>query len=134
MANYEATARSNYFKVVNEKKFREYCRRWNFEVIERGRGRGKLLGFVVRAESGLPTSYYDEEKGEDIDGYPLNELAEHLAPGHVAVFMEVGHEKARFMNGYACAINSAGETADLELHEIVERARHLGKHITGCEC
>ena len=130
MANYESRARTNYFHVRNQRKFRDWCARFEFEVIESGKGHNKLLGFLVNEERGLPTSYFDEVKGEDVDADPLDELVDHLAPGHVAIYIEIGHEKMCYVNGFAYAINSRGETASVNLSEIMERAKPLGKFIT----
>lgn len=130
MANYESQARSNYFKVRNRRRFHEWCRRYEFEVIESGSGRNKLFGFLVNEEKGLPNSYFDEGKGEDVEADPLEELADHVAPGHVAIYIEVGHEKMCYVNGFARAVNSKGKTATVNLSEIMERAKPLGQHIT----
>jgi hypothetical protein len=134
MANYEATARTNYFKVVDEEKFRSYCEQYEFGVITSRNEEGETLyGFEVVKEGGVPTSYFDREKNEDVESDPLTELAEHLHPGHVAIYTEVGHEKTCYLNGFASAINSQGETATIHLDEIMELAAGLGEFITRCE-
>jgi hypothetical protein len=46
--------------------------------------------------------------------------------------MEVGYEKMRYLVGLAFAVNSAGEQVKIDLYDIYEKARPLGKHITAC--
>jgi hypothetical protein len=133
MANYESRGRTNYFRVRNQRKFREWCKRYEFELITQGKGRDKLFGFIVDEERGLPSSYFDEASGEDVECDPLDEMADHLAPGHVGIYIEIGNEKMTYINGFAWAVNSKGDTASVNLFEIMERAKPLGKFITECQ-
>lgn len=48
----------------------------------------------------------------------------------VAVFMQAGAEKLRYVSGWAVAINAKKERVEIDLHEIYNRAKDLGKHIT----
>jgi transcriptional antiterminator Rof (Rho-off) len=52
----------------------------------------------------------------------MEELATHLTDDSVAVLEAVGSEKFRYLNGYAMAINSKGETVSLNLDKIYELA------------
>lgn len=73
------------------------------------------------------------EDWEEID--IVDELAEHLEDGSVAVLMEAGSEKHRYVCGYATAVNSNGTVVSLSLVDIYEKARKVfGKkaEITDC--
>ncbi len=59
-------------------------------------------------------------------------LAEHLMPDYVAVIIEIGYEKMRYLVGEAYAVNSQGATAVLNLNEIFQRAASLGKICNPC--
>lgn len=54
-----------------------------------------------------------------------NLVASHLVEGQVAVFIEVGAEKMRYLGGTAVAVNAAGETRSLDLADIYEMAYTL---------
>lgn len=66
-----------------------------------------------------------QQNGEfvEIDGIDfLSEAYGLLAPGQVLVFMTVGHEKLRYVNGAAVAINEEGKTVSLALDDIYKIA------------
>ena len=44
--------------------------------------------------------------------------------------MEAGHEKLRYISGYAEAINAKGERRTVSLSDIYGLARELGSNIT----
>lgn len=84
-------------------------------------------------EGGWPTSIYHEDTDvcENID--ISEQLSPHLADDEVAVLMEVGNEKLRYVSGTATAVNSKGEIAHLDLYSIYELALVLGPNITHAE-
>lgn len=133
MANYYAYARSNYFKVKDLPAFGALCRKWNLEKIDDGMGR---VGFLVQAEDGLSAGhYYDAATGEIVDAGFEQELASHLEPGGIAIVIQVGWEKLRYLTGWSWAVNADGEMTRCDLEEIYERAKQLkpkGK-VTLCE-
>ena len=122
MANYYATARSNYFKVKDVEKFKELCTKINVEMIE---SQGKV-GFICTQDpdcGSLPSSIYKEEL-DDFEEIDLCELvAEHLEEGEVAVMMEAGYEKFRYVTGYAMAVNWKGEVVDVNINDIYKKAQ-----------
>ena len=64
----------------------------------------------------------------------LKELSTHLVEGEVAVVMETGAEKLRYLIGYAAAVNHKGETVDVALTDIYRKAREtFGKEPTRAE-
>ena len=62
----------------------------------------------------------------------LTALATQLADDHVAIVMEVGFEKMRYLLGEAHAVNAKGERVSVELDEIYERSTSLGRKGTSC--
>lgn len=57
-------------------------------------------------------------------------VSAHLVDGDVAVFMEVGFEKMRYLGGLAYAINSAGDHRTVDLEGIYAAAKDLGNVTT----
>lgn len=97
-------------------------------------------------DSRAPGKTYDETNlpcdvclhpGADHDGtgprywHDLTTLvAAHLIPGDVAVLAEAGFEAMRWVNGFAVAVNSDGETETVDLDHIYKKAAHLGTTVT----
>jgi len=130
LANYVPFARSNYFAVKDRPAFEQFCQKFGLELIESDEEDQKgLVGFLCYEESGIPNVYYDEQ-GESFDVDFDAELATHLQDGHVAVCVEIGYEKMRYLVGYAFAVNAKGETVSVNLDEIYERAKTLGEKVT----
>ena len=108
MANYCGTGRSNYFKVKDKKEFLEWLILWeNVRHVEK---------------DGLFAVFGDEESGD----FPVTDeglefvadIATQLTDDTVAIFMQAGAEKERYITGYAFAINSKGQTQQLALNDI----------------
>ena len=140
MANYYATARSNYFAVRDEKAFRVWTTLLGLTILEPTH-HDKVSDGIPRFgiapgdfdEGGWPTSIYHEDTDvcEDID--VAGQLAVHLADGDVAVLMEVGNEKLRYVAGSAVAVNHKGETTSVDIDDIYQAALVLGPNITRAE-
>lgn len=124
MADYGAVTRSNYFRVKDKQKFIEWCDSLELKPITKENDE-KLCGFLVRTDNGaMPTHKGDE----DFDFF--QELATHLVDGEVAVVIEVGAEKDRYLCGFADAVNSQGEMVSVCLDDIYAKAEKLGSNIT----
>jgi hypothetical protein len=121
MANYYVTARSNYFRVKDTEAFETWCneRNLNFWTKEFPNvGRRYAISPSASDPGGWP--YYDGETDKDID--LCAELARHLDARDVAVLIEVGSEKLRYLIGEALAVYHDGRTVGVHLDEIYERA------------
>lgn len=157
MANYFAQARSNYFAVRDVDAFRadleRYAIRVDVEAEESG-GDQPADGATARVglfnhEGGIEDPDPNDpdldpelaaridaavDSGEAVDWWPhtlLELIARHLVDGEVAVLMEVGFEKMRYLRGVAEAINSKGETRSVNLDDIYDLAtEHLGSNVT----
>ena len=168
MADWYGHARTNYFKVKDIEKFKEFCDTFYVEMIEQeqvvlkqecyqclhnnkipedckqvikrtvGECKGEKIkeqccGFLG-TDTGAIVGY-----AEDIQGNPLEfddmvkMLATHLEEGWVAILQEVGAEKLRYITGYSLAVNHLGETVDIDINNIYQKAENLGRCITRCE-
>ena len=58
------------------------------------------------------------------------ELSEHLADGWVAIIVEVGYEKMRYLHGYTEAFNNKGESIFKTLSFGTDELKKLGEHHT----
>jgi hypothetical protein len=133
MANYYSSSRSNYFKVKDTEKFKDFLDSTrSLSFIEDKEGR---VGFLVETEEGLPYYIYDEETGEESELDLAQELSQHLIDGEVAIYQEVGAEKLRYLVGYSVAVNSKGETITVNINDIYRIAQEElgGENITTCE-
>lgn len=120
MANYYGTSRSNYFKVKNKEKFTALCEKLGVQLIEQG----NLVGFISNSEDGsLPSSIYDEKTGDQQDIDLCNLISKHLCKGQVAVMVESGAEKHRYVVGYATAVNWEGKTESIGINNIYDLAK-----------
>jgi hypothetical protein len=123
MANYYATARSNCFRVKDRDAFLADMETMpNIEVIEKDNG-----SFCILADdpdgAGWPGFAYDEETGEDYEVDISGTVAKHLADNEVAIFMEAGAEKLRYVIGHAVAVNNKGEYRIINLSDIYDIAK-----------
>jgi hypothetical protein len=121
MANYYATARSNYFRVKDAASFEAWCKKrqldcWTKHYDDVGQR------YAISPEEGCDAgwSHYDIEHDAEIDLFA--ELAEHLDPRDVAVLIEIGSEKLRYLIGEAVAVHSSGRTVRVNLDEIYDKA------------
>jgi hypothetical protein len=133
MANYIATVRSNYFAVKDPDAWDEFCDKYEFENIMTWNSERQinLYGFMFDAGgTGLPTHFWDEKEEEYIELDFVADLAQHLEEDEVAIVIEIGREKLRFLGGFAIAVNAKGEQRQVELGEIYLLAEELGKNVT----
>jgi len=124
MANYYGNARSNYFAVKDTDAFvAAFAEVPDVELVEDG---GKWTMLVSGGDdSGWPSITYNHVTGDDYEIDIPEMVSKHLADGEVAVFMESGAEKLRYIIGFAEAINSDGERVSLDLNNIYELAKTL---------
>ena len=134
MANYYGQARTNYFQVKDLNAWRQELTGYPVELIEQKLDDGTIkVGFMDANDdgAGLDWQLYDEEGNEtEIDWTDL--LARHLADNEVAIIMEVGSEKYRYLSGWAMAVNNKKETREISLaKDIYTLAQELGENVTG---
>ena len=121
MAAYLACTRSNHFRVRSAAGFRRFCCRYALTVFNNTeRGKNRRFGFL--ADERIPTGRI-ARNGDWIETDFIGELAKQLARGEVAVVMEIGHEKMRYLVGYASAVSWKGERMQVALSDIYRRAK-----------
>jgi hypothetical protein len=113
MANYIPYARSNYFHVKDAAAFEEWLNTVNVEFYKDSEGRYGLF-----PEESFPEWIYDDETGDEFEVNWIESLSSHLQKDQVAIIMEVGHEKLRYLVGYALAIHSSGEWEQISIDDI----------------
>lgn len=136
MANFYGTARTNYFKVKNAKKFKDYVDTLPGAVlISKKEGRSNLYGYYMDNEYGtFPSEGYNEETEEEFGIDVIDDVVPYLAKGSIAVFMDCGAEKCRYIAGSAFAINSEGKHVSVNLWDIYKLAeKKLGSKPTPAE-
>lgn len=131
MANYYASARSNYFRVKDDDAFLDAMTPFEVEASKDNDGRWLLID-VSGDANGWPFVVFDEATDEYEDIHFPEVVAPHLADGEVCILMEVGREKLRYLSGYAIAFNNKGEEKRVSLNDIYELATDLGTNITDC--
>lgn len=118
MANYESTCRTNYFKVKDIQKFREWFNSLcgeGMELCDDHDGE-----FCILCDNGWP-NFKGDDYDNDIDF--VDELRKHLQKGQVAVLMEAGHEKHRYCTGRAIAITPGRKWIAVDINDIYQIAK-----------
>jgi len=123
--------RSNYFQVKDSEAFLHMMEGFpEVEVRDAGERGFMLLG---KSNDGWATSWHDPDvedaEGEDEDAETIHVwemVAEHLVDDEVAIFLEVGHERLRYLSGIAYAVNNKGEQRSISLNNIYQLAEELG--------
>jgi len=144
VANYVGTARSNYFRVTEAAAYAAFLAKWGLVPLRPAPDAEGRVGFSAEPYGdggwpGEPTTDWCEaqEPPLDPDAYDgpwlIQDLAACLGPGEVAVGIEIGSEKLRYLVGDAWSVNAAGEKRSLALDAIMDLARELGPEVTAPE-
>ncbi|MFZ5497280.1 MAG: hypothetical protein ACOZE5_18310 [Verrucomicrobiota bacterium] len=120
MANFYCTARTNYFAVKNEKKFLAWVAQREITAVRSQEQSSQFALFPGESDDGGAFPNYDCETDDEIDF--VAELAGHLRKGSVAVIVEAGAEKLRYISAHATAVAADGRRVDMDLNEIYTRA------------
>jgi hypothetical protein len=120
MADWNGSARSNYFKVKDIIAFTKALEGLDVEIHAGDNGRVCLL--AMGDHGSWPSGRFDADTDEYLDVDVVDLVAGHLAPGEVAVLQEVGAEKLRYLTGWAIAINSDGERVEVSIEDIYGKA------------
>lgn len=147
MSTVMALARTNYVHVTDVGDFTTALDRTfpdsDLRVVTDNAGR---VAVIEQSGSGWPPPHQHEGEGPVCDECGAEQdqpapmvrevIAAHLAPGQVAVLIEVGFEGTRSRFGLAQAVNGRGQVVQVDLDDIYEQAGPLGDgtHITAAEC
>jgi hypothetical protein len=133
MANYIAQGRTNYFAVKDEEAFLADIAKCNVELLRSKTDDGQTLFGFMDNEDGDGIDWFAWSADDDTDE-PEVEWGEffqkHLADGWVAVILNIGSEKYRYLNGEATAYNNKGEGRFISINDFVEHFSFLGDNIT----
>lgn len=130
--NYQAAARSNYFRVVDAEAFRRDMSALPDVMVQEADGR-----FTVLSTTGTGWPSGPDEAADSAAALP-DILRRHLTPDSVAVLMEAGYEGERYVTGQTVAIAPAqlgGGSLQLNLEDIYQLAERAfpGAEITRAE-
>jgi hypothetical protein len=128
MATYVAAARSNTFTVRDAGALRRALTPIAGVDIETPDPE-HTDRVALFCEDGWPSTSGDESTGQEVEVSIGEIVAGHLAPGHVAVFVQTGHERLRTLDGVAFAVNHRGQRRSIDLIDIYPLARQLGRHV-----
>ena len=108
MANYECVSRTNYFHVKDAELFREFMDTViadDMHLWEEKDSNSNVV-FAFGCE-GTIYGFPDENGDSDFDLF-LEKLQEYIANDDAAILIEAGHEKLRYVAGYATIITHTG--------------------------
>lgn len=132
MANYSASARTNYFAVTDIQAFRDDVAKIPGIQLGESDKDGVSLWALYSNDpdgAGWIWNVWNEETDED-EEYDWGAFFQrHLEPDWVAIIIEVGAENLRYLNGFAVAYNSKGRKVEISLDEIYDRALSLGSKV-----
>ena len=134
MANYYGTGRSNYVKVTDVDKFKALCKERGLSPIQ-SEDDITLHCALSDNEDGDINNYGYIDGEDELAEFPdfIDEVAKILCDDEVFIWVHVGSEKMRYVSGYTVAINSIGERKVINLSDIYEIAKELGKNISQAE-
>lgn len=125
MANYYGNARSNYFHVKDEAAFMTDMEDLSGIDIVKDRDDPSLFCILGNDADGCNWNVLSNT--DDSDDYESVDLPwrimKHLPDNEVAVFIEAGSEKLRYIFGAAVAVNNKGETVAISLSDIYTQAK-----------
>lgn len=139
MANYYASARSNYFRVKDIEAF-EAAMHPGIEVSYEGHvpdghtpEPGTRICLLCHGDGGWPSQIDSDPEDMDselVDWDVLDAVAPHLTPGEWCVIQETGSDKLRYLIGYSRAINSKGQHITVNINDIFKQ---LPNYVSTCE-
>lgn len=132
MANYYATTRSNYFRVKDAQGFERMCAELRLDYWTKAFAEHPGDIFYAISNTGDGSGWPDRMAENDDDAEDIEVvLTEHLDPRDVAILLEVGSEKLRYLVGYAVAIHATKPSVHLNISMIADKAREaFGDEVT----
>lgn len=103
MANYEGTTRTNYFRVTDEKRYKELIQNFACDTDDVYHHTKKKNGETFHMFGAYGTIEYVSDENElcSLSDIFYPELQKILLEGEAFILQEVGHEKLCYVNGYA---------------------------------
>lgn len=131
MANYYCAVRTNYFAVKDGEAFEKFMAGVSGEdsvhVWKEPQKDGSVkYGFGC---DGSISGWFSENDNEDDWDVAMEKfeagLMEHVAEGDAVIIMESGHEKLRYITGYATIITSDGVDGINLVDAAIQKAREM---------
>lgn len=117
MANYYSAARTNYVEIEDMEGLAEALEPFSDVMICQEPSHPNIVCFLGSDESGWPTA---DEDGVEFD--PFVQITPFMKPDQVLVLIETGHDRLRYVSGYAMACHSDGRAVTLDLSDIYQLA------------
>ena len=127
--NVTGIGRTNFFRVVNDVKFKAEMERYDVEVAEQAIDGHMHYAIIDENSGGLWPSDVENAEQELQNVYFPDVVAKHLVDGEIAVFMAISNEGARSIIGNAMAINNRRERVSVTLDDIYLRAAARFGHV-----
>ena len=122
MANFNGTARSNYFKVKDIAAFDAWVE--TIPSLVSSPTADMQMVYSDDPDDGCFPSHYCDDDGNDFDLDIEEELKKHLADGQVCVLMEAGAERVRYISGWAVAFDNTDKpSVRVSLNDIYDLAK-----------
>lgn len=125
MANYECVSRTNYFHVKDAETFREFMDSVIADDLhlweEKDNDNNTVFAFGCEGTIyGIP----DENGDSRLDLFFIK-LQKHIADNDAVILMEAGHEKLRYVTGYATVVTRTDiQTLGIETFAL-EKAKEM---------
>lgn len=124
MANFYGSCRTNYFTVKDPDAFiAAMAPIPSIDVVRETHDSFLILG--DDPDGGTWPAFVWDDDGDETEIDLMTIVSEHLIDGEVAIFMEAGAEKLRYITGCAVAINNKGEVKAIGLQDIYNLAKEL---------
>ena len=121
MANYQGAERTNYVRIRQEKlhDVAEYVGMFNIEMHEKD----GTYCFLPSAwnDDGCFSQWGEDEGGNELE-LDWESVARAMEDGQVLIIMSAGHEKLRYISGWAVAWDWQGNYTSLSINGIYEQA------------
>lgn len=120
MANYEAAARTDYFRVKDPEAFKADL--FKVSGIEQCVQGDLPNEFCLLFEDGIP-GQLDDDEDTDIEFGEF--ICHHLLDNSILVIFESGHERLRYCSGVAQAWRNDGKCVQIQLTDIYAKASEV---------
>lgn len=126
MANYECVSRTNYFHVKDAETFREFMDSVIADDLhlweEKDNDNNTVFAFGCE---GTIYGIHDENDDSSLDLF-FTELQKHIADNDAVILTESGHEKLKYVTGYATIITHTGmQTLGIETFALAKAKEML---------
>lgn len=125
MANYNATSRTNYFRVTDEEKYQEIFSKLSSEAGIEDFTKTKDDGSILHGFGSYSDIVFDNEDDDGNVYETLSELQKILPEDEAFIYLESGYERLRYVTGlYIVVTKDRISSGNIHTHAI-EKAREM---------